>query len=219
MLYEKLVNTFVETNCDEYFPISMVKGLESFVRSCLERGKKNISPYQFANYAGITVQESIRFFMFFSIDEEIFKLIYFFDCPHSSCDERIYLTEHDLDNINGIIFCPECSEDYQISDIQRNISVYFALNGNIVDELKHGCGNQKRVDYNSTFDALKELPSNLKSESPLSSDEIILDVGGGDCSESIPLDIIVRSNRTLDGEIINPTVDNFRARLHRKLEK
>ena len=127
MFYRKLVEVYKETGCDQFKPISIVSILNDYMTWSLERNRRNLSPFKFANMTGMQTNESLTFYVFFKNDGP-FVLEYFTECLNNSCGERIYLDEEvHLGDRDNVIFCDECCSKYSIKDIYRYIKVNFRI--------------------------------------------------------------------------------------------
>ncbi|OMC96920.1 hypothetical protein, partial [Paenibacillus odorifer] len=105
---------------------------------------------------------ALKFFMVFA-SEEVFDMIYYFDCSSSQCKSYIYLSKEDLEDIDNVIYCDECDKSYKISDIVRFIKINFTIK-----ELNEEMDNWL-FDDNCTYDVLKRSSPSLKVQSPSSS--------------------------------------------------
>ncbi|PUA37606.1 hypothetical protein C8Z91_19905 [Paenibacillus elgii] len=171
MFYERLENIYRESGCQEYFPSSLFQKFYDFLRVSYRNGRMYISPYKFALHNQLTVNEAIQFFMYFTVDNGIFDMVYFIDCTKSLCSNRVYLdvngTESSDSQLDSFVTCEECEKEYEIKDIIEHVKAYFVLNTEIEEpEIQVKVST---LDPNSTFLALKRLPDHLKRKSPSSS--------------------------------------------------
>lgn len=166
MYYKRLVSIYEKYNMCAQFPKELITTLDNFIDWNLKRNKRHLSPYQFANFSGITSDRSLEFFMYYSKKDGIFELVYFLECTSHNCGERIYIEKKDLDDIDGVVVCEECSHSYSLNKMRRYIKVYFNLKDDLTDQIRN-----ERYDPNCAFDVLTRMPDDLKSESPSSSIE------------------------------------------------
>ncbi|ENQ3078688.1 hypothetical protein ACEOWG_001885 [Bacillus cereus] len=195
MFYEKLVNIYRESGCQEYFPSSLFEKFYDFLRTNYRNGRMYVSPYKFALQNRLTVNEAIQFFMFFTGENGIFDMVYFIDCTKSFCFNRVYLDLNEADSskvqLDSFVTCEECEKEYEITNIIEHVKVYFVLNTEIEEpkiQVKISTS-----DPNSTFLALKGLPDHLKRKSPSSSSKIVRSFDEGD--ESVEFNRLAALNQ------------------------
>lgn len=200
LLYKKLQETYKKTQMHDYFPSYL---LNNFMQFCLEQqhqNRKYLSPYKFANENKLPVKDSIKFFLFLANEEPILEIKYFFECSDITCGHRNFLSQDEIVELNGIdyssIYCEECEKQYNYNDIKPFIKVYFEV---ILDE-------NLNSDPNSTFDALEEMSSCVKVESPSFNSEKhnnAESTNEGDGNDGVQLQDLNNLNRTDNGEIIS----------------
>ncbi|WCF11714.1 hypothetical protein NDS46_30680 (plasmid) [Paenibacillus thiaminolyticus] len=151
MLYERLLDIYKETECHKDFPVSVVESLNEFVISCLHRGNKAISPYKFASYYGITIEEAIRLFLYFSNEQKALKIIYFLCCSKSECGGKTFINETILYSSKGVLSCGECSTEYLVKDVYGSIVVSFKLSDSLFELVKDEVGSKGEVNRDGKF--------------------------------------------------------------------
>ncbi|MEC0168640.1 hypothetical protein [Paenibacillus graminis] len=210
MYYERLLRIFKDSLViSPEYPFSLVAQLDDFLDKNYSPYKKNLSPYQFANFANIKFSTALKFFMIFAQDDGVFEMIYYFDCS-SECSSRVYLTREDLNDMDNVVFCEECNKSYKISDIIRYVKVNFRLK-----QFKEE--QQQILDENCVFDVLKGSESHLKDQSPSS-----LDSQGsqdeGDAPQNIHEEVALEevvTNNVIEDEPILTFLSSMTSFMHR----
>lgn len=180
----------------------MIEILDSYLIEQTHKNRQLISPYKFALRANVELRAAIQFFLYFSDENGIFDIRYFFDCSNFGCGDRIYLTKLDLnEGMEHIFHCPECGKKYVLKNVLHFLKTYFEIKEEIL-KLSVSVPNTTSLPYdpNSTFLALKEGPDNLKVSSPSSSVDDFHDEG-----DFLALDTteILHANEKIDGGSIN----------------
>jgi hypothetical protein len=211
LYYEKLMNTYNDSECHNYFPHHVLTAFDHFIHQNTTSASRYLSPYSFSFDYELSTEEALRFFMFFTNDDGLLDMLFFFECSNPSCSCRIFLNVNILDmddeQIDEDIICEECGKDYLISEVITFVKVYFILkNGIIIPPPKQEI---KKKDSNSTFQVLKGLPTHLKGMSPLPLDKTnLLQTDKGDFP-AIELTQMSSINKTADNKIISHIVDDF----------
>lgn len=202
------MDIFTTTDIEDIFPKISINTFDNFIRAQVMKKQRYISPYKFAYEHNITVNESVKFFMYFTGDDNLFEPIYYFECSRPSCyDSRIYLDINDLDRF----ICDECGKKYKFETIQRYIKVLFKLSDSL--DLPKESKKITKKDPNSTYEALKELPPHLKLESPSHSASQQSFTSEGDelnPEEGVDLQLVMELNTKNDGTSISPAVERFK---------
>lgn len=214
MYYKKLIDTYRETDCHLEYPEQILEVFDNFIRDEKKLDHKYLNPYKFALTAKISIAESIKFFLYFSGENNLIHPLPFFDCFNSSCSGvRIFLNQSEQIE-EEMFLCEECGNVYDYEDVKKFILLYFELNPEIEIPL-----NQKHLsskDPNSTYDILDGLPDNLKVKSPSST--VNIDEGEHQ-NEAISLDQALEQNYTVSGnQIIDPN-NLFEIKLRERLSK
>ncbi len=179
MYYRKLVDIYENTDCYKFFPINCVYSFNDYIKWSVKKGKRNLSPFKFSNLAEISIEEAVHFFMYYSKEDGIFELEYYFECSNFNCSERLYLQIDDIENDQDIVRCEECFENYKISNIEDYLKVSFRLKNDFWADISTNTQNIKKKS-NNVFQAFKGLPDDLKLNSPSSSIRSNFDTGGGE---------------------------------------
>ncbi|HFK1452264.1 hypothetical protein ACT7CY_13370 [Bacillus pacificus] len=208
MYYEKLTHIFKITDLQDLFPQISVDEFDQFIRSEQLKNGKYISPYKFALEQNITVNESVKFFMYFTGDQGIFDIVSYAECSRPSCfNNRIYF---DIDSIDDQIFCEECGKIYSFDTIKRHIKILFRLKESI--KIPDKVQRISRKDPSSTYEALRELPPHLKGESPSSLNNAPTGDEGDEMSVGVDLEMVLESAQEVGMPII-PTVEKFKNKI------
>ncbi|PAD69923.1 hypothetical protein CHH83_05820 [Bacillus sp. 7586-K] len=214
MYYEKLVSIYNSNDLQDLFPEISIDEFDQFIRSQVKKGNKFISPYKFALEQSITVNESVKFFIYFTGENQIFDILYYFDCSRPGCiNNRIYLDSND--DLDEPIICEECGKAYSYNSLKKYIKVLFKIKSelNVPTDFK----KIEKKNPNSTYDALKELPPHLKFESP--SSPVYLDEGD---EQGVPLETVFEQNNDNKGKPISNIIEEFKkmvVEISRKNEK
>ncbi|AIQ45635.1 hypothetical protein R70723_06810 [Paenibacillus sp. FSL R7-0273] len=200
MYYEKLLNIFQKNQLSRYFSLSLVQYLDEFIDWNLNKSKRDLSPFHFANLAGIKSDQALRFFMYYAREGGIFELVYFFECSTLTCGERIYLDADSSREVNYRLFCDECAKSYNSNEIKRYIKIYFHLKEKIYENVVE----DNVYDPNCAFDAINRMPDDLKLESPSSSINIESTTSGGENTviNTVTLEQVIEINQNSEQPII-----------------
>ncbi|MFC4323665.1 hypothetical protein [Litchfieldia salsa] len=206
MYYKRLTDIFNKNNLQDLYPELSIRGVDLFLRAQVSKGNRFISPYQFALDKDISVVESVKFFMYITGDEGLLDVIYYFECSRTSChDSRIYMTEENINNLQ----CEECGRPYDLQTVQKYIKVIFKLKDTI--SIPQDIKIMERIDPNSAYDALKDLPPHLKFESPSPSHKVVKATGEGDTpNDGIELQTVFEQNIDAGGNPISPVIQKFK---------
>lgn len=198
MYYEKLLSIYKNSRCSESFSLHLVRSLDQYILWSLNKNKKNLSPYKFARLNSMLSSEAIKFFMYFSGNDKVFGLEYFFECSDHACSERIYIESQKIQSHSDDIYCEYCGNSYNVKDIQKYIKVYFVLNSEFYNKVSI----LKSFDPNSAMDTINNLPDHLKSSSLSSSNKFNSQLDGGEDHNDVNLSMIVEINESTDIPII-----------------
>lgn len=211
MYYKRLTDLYNTMDLRNLFPEITLDSFDDYLRSQVSDGNRYISPYKFAYKHNVTINSSVKFFLYYTGNTGIFDLIYYFECSRPSCiDTRIYF---DLNHTDNVLTCEECGRVYNIRSIERYVKVLFKLKSIIT--LPIPMISEIRSDPNSTFDALMELPPHLKIISP-SSPEIGVSLDEGEdieIDEGINIEILFNENTGISGDYISAAVQDFKSKL------
>ncbi|MED2010904.1 hypothetical protein P4V39_22815 [Brevibacillus borstelensis] len=193
MFLGKLIDIYHSSGCNSLFPEYMVEQFEIFIKQNVRQGKKFISPYKFALDQNIDVKDSIRFFMFYTKNDGVLDISLFFNCSKHSCTSTIFVNKEILDEDQDYeLCCVECGTEYDIETIAPFIKVYFQLKPDVI--IPNTSEKLFNTDPNSTFEALRGLPSALKFNSPSSFTEQNLPDEGEQPSPPVTLQQIFDSD-------------------------
>ncbi|MEK4451662.1 MULTISPECIES: hypothetical protein [unclassified Paenibacillus] len=210
MYYERLLRIFKDSLvASPDYPVSLVAQLDDFLDKNHSAYKKNLSPYQFANFANIKFNIALKFFMLFAQDDGVFEMIYYFECS-SQCSSRVYLTRDDLNDMDNVVYCEECDKSYKVSDVVRYVKINFRIKQFKEEE-------QQTLDENCVFDVLKGCDSNLKDQSPLSLDSQVSQ-DEGDAPQNIHDEVTLEeviTNNVIDDEPILAFLSSMTSFMHR----
>jgi hypothetical protein len=213
LFYEKLTSTYLDSGCVNYFPDKMLNDFSTYLKGFAANGrKKYLNPYRFAIDFNTPIRDAIKFFMFFTNDDGILDIKYFFECSNSACSShRIFLESISLnkseEQLDELIFCDMCSRDYDLSTVIPYIKVYFQLKPDFTIPKEES--RIYKSDPNSTIEALEGLPDHLKVESPSSTIPTRSHPDEGDDS-AVALETIVSINKeTNNGGVISNPVENM----------
>lgn len=161
LYYERLLNIYRNTDLFFLYSEHFIYEFDLFIRECKNKGDKYLSPYKFAVINNMSINESVKFFLYYSKENGLLNIKYFFECTTPTCvSSRIFINGND-----DVIVCDECDKPYRVDNIKHLIKVYFELKEDILipDQINH-----YKKDINSTFETLKNLPDDLKFLSPSS---------------------------------------------------
>jgi hypothetical protein len=198
---EKFATEFQNSKLANNYSTNILINLDLFIQEESSYGYELLNPYKFALDYGISTENSLKLFLFFTDDEKIFRLESFVDCP-SCTGKRLEVSQLEFPD-EDIIYCDDCCKDYQVNQIQNQIYVYFKLN-NIEHPLNEELLND-RFDHNSTIDIFNRLNGNLKVKSPSSSESSTNDshIDAGGSTNRPMLKDIIRTNIDSDGNSIS----------------
>lgn len=202
MYYKKLETIYKNMEISDTLPETSIENIDQFIRRSVFTNSTFVSPYKFAIQHNITVTESVKLFMHLAGDNGIFDVIFYFECSKINCfSNRIYFEDYDEEYLQ----CDECLNKYKISTIRPYIKVLFKLKNdiNIPKVVKH----IKKVNRNSTLQALEGLPDHLKLVSPSSLNE---STDEGDCPRGIDIEHAISLNKDKYGKVINNAIDHFK---------
>ncbi len=164
MYYTKLEKIYIESNCLSEFSEDLLLSFDSYLQTIVLQNETFISPYEFAVINKMSLEQSIKFFLYFVDDTDsekgVLSTSLFFECTTNNCFERIFLDESQVDEFEYL--CSECNKIYAYEDIKSIIKVYFQINEETLKD-------NEQFDKNSTMDILERMPDNLKEKSPSSS--------------------------------------------------
>ncbi|MBU9711041.1 hypothetical protein [Evansella tamaricis] len=208
MYYEKLESIFRKMKIEDLFSGVTIGSVDSFIRKTVKTGMIYHSPYKFALDNNITVNESVKLFMFLTGDDGLFDTLFYFECSRPSChSSRVY-----FENINEMtLVCDECETVYELKTIKPYIKVLFKLKDGIV--IPNTSRSVQKHDPNSTLQALEGLPDHLKFESPSSLNrnlESRLNVDEGDNLKGIDITLAIEENFDKNNNPINGAVEDFK---------
>ncbi|MFB5935534.1 hypothetical protein ACE8FZ_19935 [Peribacillus frigoritolerans] len=206
MYYERLKNIYKSRDLQKLFPDILISEFDMFIRKQLKDNNKYINPYKFSYQQNISINDTVKFFIYFTGNDGLFDLLYYFDCSNLACvDTRIYLNSDDPDEI---ISCEECGKRYAPKTIQKYIKVLFKIKNFIIIPEQRTI---ERKDPNSTFEAIGELPPNLKIESPSSLGESSQFIDEGDeASAAVDLSLVFSENDDYKGKPISTAIERFK---------
>ncbi|GGE81386.1 hypothetical protein [Priestia taiwanensis] len=208
MYYEKLTHIFKKMKLQEQFPNISLDEFDKFIRKQLVYNDKYISPYKFALEQSVTVNDSVKFFMYFTGDEGIFDIVSYAECSKPSCfNSRIYF---DINNVDEQIFCEECGKIYSFDTIKRHIKILFKLKESIT--IPDKAQRISRRDPNSAYEALRELHPNLKKQSPPSLSNAPTCDGGEKREAGIDLEVVLEIS-TETGMPVISAVEKFKNKI------
>jgi hypothetical protein len=218
LFYKKLVQAYRLTDCIAEFDEFYLQAFFNYISSNNNPKRPYLNPYEFAFFNKISIEEALRFFMYFTHPEHgILDANLFFDCPSLNCtDEKIY-----LDNLvdESYLYCDGCNKEYIIESVKPFIKVYFIIK----TEFNEPDERFIRKDKNSTYEIIEGLPDILKGESPISTINVNLDVGEEQKSPEVPLSDLISLNEKVSGEPITsvfPTaLDILKLKVHGKRRK
>lgn len=201
MYYKRLNSIFRENDLHDLFPEVSVDYFDEFIRKQVSKDLV-LSPYKFALDKNISVNKSVKFFVFFTGDYGLLDCIYYFECSRPSCyNTRIYLEDYDLDEA---VRCDECGKSYKPNTFSRYIKVLFKLKTEI--KIPNPRLYDEKIDPNSTYEALKGLPPSLKIDSLSPSAD---PVEGENNEQGVSLEMVRSENKTEDGKPISERIQRF----------
>ncbi|WP_100406639.1 hypothetical protein [Bacillus solitudinis] len=208
MYYKKLEHIYRSQDIKSLFPKITIEKIDLFIRKT-DAFSTFISPYKFAMENGITINESVKLFMYLTYEDDgLFDTIFYFECSRSSChSSRIYFSNIDED----VLHCDECGKRYSLQTIRPYIKVLFKLKDDI--DIPNEILTKKKSDPNSTYQALEGLPDHLKPESPSSLTEFSQAHDEGDDSEGVDIDLVFKENINKKGNPISPLVERFKKKV------
>ncbi|MGG1663295.1 hypothetical protein [Brevibacillus sp. NRS-1366] len=125
MYYKKLQTIYSENELSKEFSISLLDRFDDFLRR--NHKKDYLSPYQFALENDISVEQSVRFLMYYSGKEGILDVLPFVDCLSPTChSSRIFLNDMD-EYLDNRVICEDCGRTYSKENILPFIKVYFDI--------------------------------------------------------------------------------------------
>lgn len=167
MYYEKLMSIYQSSlNKDELNSV-LVRQFSDYLTSKSRQLGNILSPYEFMLSSGMSLDEALYIFMFFSDEDGCLYPNYFVECFSSGCtSEKMYIDmeilEADLDP-DTIIECVECGTEYAFEEILDYIKVYFKIKPDCF--VPYVDVPIEKKDKHSTIQALRGMRGNLKSES------------------------------------------------------
>ncbi|WP_461672556.1 hypothetical protein [Priestia megaterium] len=207
MLRKKLESIYRKTNCHVKYPESYIDLLYRFIIINQEQKNKFLNPYEFSYINNISIRDSLTFFLYFTNDLEkensILNIELFFECSNTTCSNRIFLNDCELDP--GLYECNICGKEYIYEDIKPFIKAYFKLNENESTLLSN--------DSNSTINILEGMSDSLKVKSPSSEFESSLNLQtaneGDNLESAISLETLTELNTTSEGTSITNALSPY----------
>lgn len=202
MYLEKLTSIYNDSGCNDKFEKKYLISLNEYIEATLKNRELYVTPYKFSLDNNLTIGQAIEFFMYFTGQDKVLDLVFFFECSSPSCiSSRIFLDKELLDDLDEDseepIICDECGREYVLNDIVSFIKAYFRIKPEMLvkEEIQ-------KKDINSTFQAFKRLPDNLKVESPSSSIKTMDEEGD---VQPLKLDQIAKNNGSSENPISQET--------------
>ncbi|GIN86960.1 hypothetical protein J6TS2_33460 [Heyndrickxia sporothermodurans] len=205
MYYRKLMEIYEETDCHNYFSKYYVEALSDYILSVEKDAQlKYLNPYEFSSENKLTLQETLKFFMYFTDQENgVIRILPFVECFSSSCSERLFFEDSIEDDL---LLCEDCGKDYDLTQVEPFMKIYFQYQDHesVVDE--------NLLDRNSPFEILNGIDYSLKFESPSSH------AGSTDEGDpSVEFGELVQNNIKPDGQPITNAIPSPTSLLMNKL--